>query len=168
MNTCDAIRVALVDLVFGEVDDATHASLNEHLLACSECREEESRLLGLRSAARGEPSEPSPELRARIEALVMHRQRRGALAVLGHPVPAYAAILAVVVAAWIVSMIPTRAPQPPSSPPIMRSAPGVLMVGRGVPFNPAGCYDTRATPVSLVPVMRDSSSRHGPLIQDSL
>jgi predicted anti-sigma-YlaC factor YlaD len=167
MKTCEAFRIALVDLVFGDIDDAKHASLNEHLLACSECREEESRLLGLRSAARGEPIAPSPEVRARIEALVMRRQRRGALAILGHPVPAYAAILAAIVAAWIVSTIPTRAPQPPSSTPA-RSAPGVLMVGRGVPFNPAGCYDTRATPVSLVPVMRDSSSRHGPLIQDSL
>jgi len=167
MNTCETFRVALVDLVFGEIDDATHASLNEHLLACSECRDEESRLLGLRSAARGEPITPSPEVRARIEASVMRRQSRGALAILGHPVPAYAAILATIVAAWIVSMIPARAPETPSSPPT-RSAPGVVMVGRGVPFNAAGCYDTRATPVSMLPMLRDSSSRLAPHIQDSL
>ncbi|MFH1682063.1 MAG: zf-HC2 domain-containing protein [Candidatus Eisenbacteria bacterium] len=112
---CEEARKELFELVFGEPDDKKEALLQEHLLSCAACREEERRLLGVRDAVREESGgecAARDDLRERIRASLPSNPRRGGISVLRRPIPAYAAAAACVLVALLVRGLPPPGPRP--------------------------------------------------------
>ncbi len=141
MTTCIESHTLLVELVFGHLDDASEARLQEHLLSCAECRIEERRLLDLAEAADGDVIEPRPELRARLSA-AFHEANWERHSILRRRVPAWVAVAAALAGALIVALLP-RAPER-----VVRrdSAPAerldLPLVQEALPFVIAGAHDT--------------------------
>src|SRR5262245_31631224 len=109
MKTCADRRGDLADLVFGELDDRAEIELNEHLLTCAACREEERSLLALRSSAAADRPPLAPDLRARIRSALEAHSPPLRLGVLGRPVPGYVALAAGLLGALLVAAMPDRA-----------------------------------------------------------
>ena len=158
MKTCADRRHELADLVFGELDDRAEIDLNEHLLACAACRDEEQRLLALQKAARDSGATPAPELRTRVRAALERERTRHGIGLLQRPVPGYVALAAGVLGALLVAALPARnAAQVESGAEqstVARSQPGALLQGNALPFMIAASSETRASGAVL------SSARH--------
>jgi outer membrane lipoprotein-sorting protein len=77
--TCAQARVELSARLDGEVDAATSAALDEHLLSCASCRKHEQELQATRRAVRLQPTQPVPDLTEKIMAAVAAEPRRGGL-----------------------------------------------------------------------------------------
>ena len=140
---CAEVRPALIELVFGELDSVEEMRVNQHLLACAECRREEEGLLELSAAARGRAIEPRARLR---ESLAAALARPGAARVsfpLGRPVPAYVAIAAALLAALAVALLPIRRPLFALPERGAARAAGIVPAGREAPFMVADSWDTR-------------------------
>lgn len=145
MKTCADCRAELVDLVFGELDDVVEIDLNEHLLACVVCREEERRLLALQAAARAGEQSPSPELRSRIRAALPRDRARGGIGLLRRPVPVYVALAAGLMGALLVAAMPARN-RPYAERGSVESGsprqPPMVLPGRAQPFTVAASCET--------------------------
>jgi anti-sigma factor RsiW len=139
---CEDAKNDLFELVFGEPDDEKAALLQEHLLACEVCREEERSLLSLRDAVRDESPEEAPAveaLRERIRASLPARRRRGIGSSLRRPIPAYVAAAACVLVAILARGLP------PSEPTTSEPRPARVLTGPEAPaFVVAGSYETSA------------------------
>jgi anti-sigma factor RsiW len=141
MRRCEEARTALVELVFGEIDDAIEMELNRHLLECAGCRGEEQRLLAVRDGVHGPQVRPGADLRERIRA-ALPRRVPVALAVLGRPVPAFVAVAAAVLGALAVAVLPLlREASPPPAREESRVV-GVPLHSGGPGFTVAGSYET--------------------------
>jgi anti-sigma factor RsiW len=105
MKTCEELKAALVELVFGEPDPGTGLDLNRHLAECAACREEERRLLALHDAVAGPEPRPSEALRERIRAS-LPAPRAGRLAALWRPLPACAAVAVCLAGILLVLVVP--------------------------------------------------------------
>jgi len=144
MIRCSEAQAALIELVFGDLDSVQEMRVNQHLLECATCREEEARLLKFTDSARRAPLVAPPALRARVEAsLVGARPAPG----LARPVPAYVAIAAALLGALAAALLPLRLPllRPPQAGAKRAS---VVPTGRESRFTVAGSYDTRVRAAS--------------------
>ncbi|MBM3320428.1 MAG: zf-HC2 domain-containing protein [Candidatus Eisenbacteria bacterium] len=139
---CEDAKNELFEMVFGEPDDEKEALLQEHLLACEACREEERSLLRLRDAVRDETAEEKralETLRERIRASLPARRRRGIGSYLRRPIPAYAAAAACALVAILARGLP------PSEPSTSEHRPARVLIGPESPaFVVAGSYETSA------------------------
>jgi anti-sigma factor RsiW len=153
MKTCADGRHKLAELVFGELDDRTEIDLNEHLLACAECRDEERRLLALQDAARTAGATPPPELRTRIRAALERDLAPHGVPLLRRRVPGYVALAAGVLGALLVAALPARNPARVAGGagdrPAPRSQPGTMRQGDPLPFMIAASSETRVSGAGL-------------------
>ena len=159
MTSCEAMRTALVELVFGELDDAAAMEVHHHLESCAPCRDEEHRLLGLREGLRPAVAPLDPALRARLRGALENLPAPRPRAPWMRPVPAYAAVAACALVASLVATVPRDAAPPHGG---LRSAPHpsrMLLSETPVPFAPAGSYDTAV----LVDTARMSPPDSAPL-----
>lgn len=175
MMSCHEAREALVDSVFAEVDDREAARLNEHLRGCAACRDEESDLLRTRERLEQDAVPISPSLEARLRAAVGATAgkappessrvppARGRSAApwqwLRRPVPVYAALAAVLVAALAVRFAPGFRPETRALRPVL------LVQGNAPQFVSAGADETATWAVAAV-ARRPESPR--PTERDSL
>ncbi len=168
---CEEVKPALIDLVFGDLDADAGISLDLHLAACADCREEERRLLALRQLAAGTQAAPSRALRERIRAALPRRRGVRIRSLLGRPIPAYAAIAAAAAGA-IVALLGSQVQLPesprfaPPSAPASRTPPADERVDRY--FTAAGCYATGVDPGPRFTLATDSSGRTRIIPRDSL
>jgi anti-sigma factor RsiW len=167
MMTCDEGAEALHDLLFSELDDATHARLNEHLLGCEACRTLERRLIELRDGIRGTPGEPGDALRERIRT-AHARALPGRVPLWRRPVPAYAALagmaLCVALAGVLARSRPAAEPAARDARDAVVEAPTVALPGGGLAFNPAQAYDTHVRgAVDAAERVRERTSRRDTL-----
>ena len=92
MEGCREAKENLIVLVFGELDEERAIVLNQHLVSCKTCRQEENRLLEIRDGLRGSPQAPDPALKERIRAALPKKRHRGVMGILrrlcGIPKPA--------------------------------------------------------------------------------
>lgn len=168
MAACDEWKEALVDLVFGEVADETEIRLNEHLLSCPACREEEKRLLALRNDVRGDEARPGADLKARVRAALPKGPGQGAGDFLRRPVPAYVALAAGLLGAFLVLILPggDRARLLPAK---VASRPERIAAGsERYLFSVAGSYETGVRPAEHETSPPDSSIPARPQSEDSL
>src|SRR5262249_18468320 len=133
MTTCSEVRPLLIELVFGELDNAQEMRVNQHLLACPACGEEEARLLALKDSARRVTRVVSPTLRARIEGALPPLPPR-APGGLRRPVPAYVAVAAALLGALVMAALPLRLAPPAPSERGVRAVPGPAPPRRAAPF----------------------------------
>src|SRR5262249_33609850 len=139
MTTCSEVRPLLIELVFGELDTAQEMRVNQHLLACPACGEEEARLLALKNSARRVTRVVSPTLRARIEGALPPLPPR-APGGLRRPVPAYVAVAAALLGALVMAALPLRlAPRAPSERGV-RAGAGAVHTGREAPVTLAASF----------------------------
>lgn len=153
MNSCREARERLIESIFGEAEDSDEARLSEHLRGCSACREEEAGLLRLRERLADGAEPVSSSLEARLRAAVPSAGRGPARiplpgrsptgagrfslrAWLRRPVPAYAALAAVLLVALAVRYVPGSR-SPASAPRRV-----VLVEDRALPFVPVGADQT--------------------------
>jgi anti-sigma factor RsiW len=155
MRTCEETKAALVDLVFGELEDEKEIRVHEHLRSCPSCRSEERRLIELRDGVRGRDTVVRAELRERVRAALPRRRSR-VIRILGRPVPAYVAVATALAGALLVAAFVRQGS--PVAAPVRESAPPAATMGSGEPpsFAFAGAYDTRVTKARSIP---DSSTR---------
>lgn len=147
MITCSEVRPLLIELVFGDLDSVQEMRVNQHLLACASCREEEAELLKLEHSARRAASVvPGPALRARIEGSLPPARAREARG-LGRPVPAYVAVAAALLGALLAAALPLRFSALKPSERAGRTA-SVVHTGREARFTVADSYDTRVRAAS--------------------
>jgi len=156
MKTCDEAKTALVDLVFGELEDEVEIRLHHHLRSCPSCRFEEQRLIDLRDGLGGRNLEPSVELRERIRAALPRRRARRAGLILSRPIPAYMAVATGLIGALLVAAL-SRSGGSVVAP--VRDAPRPGTVS-GASFVTAGAYDTGVKGAFPPPGIRDSPSPH--------
>jgi anti-sigma factor RsiW len=168
MAACGEWKEALVDLVFGEIPDDLEIRLNEHLLSCPDCREEEERLLALRSDVGGAEAVPGPEFKARVRAALPRRAARGAGAVLRRPVPAYVALAAGLAGAFLVLVLPAGDRGGLLSPRVAQRPERVVASPVRAFFSVAGAYETRVGAAGAEAVPADSSLHAHPQSEDSL
>ena len=114
---CAEVRPALIELVFGELDSVEEMRVNQHLLACAECRREEEGLLELSAAARGSIARPRARLRESLAAALL--------------------------AALAVALLPIRRPLFALPERGAARAAGIVPAGREAPFMVADSWDTR-------------------------
>jgi anti-sigma factor RsiW len=168
MRTCDEMKTALVELVFGEPAPDVEMRLHQHLAACPSCRDQERQLLGLRDAVRNEEATPNAELRARIRAALPRRRAPGTIGLLSRPIPAYVAVAACLVGALAVSLL-FRENWPGPGPVETEIRPTrVAFASQGLPFTPAGSYDTGVGPAAPAVSVRDSSAPERRQLRDTL
>jgi anti-sigma factor RsiW len=168
MAACDEWKETLVDLVFGEVADETEIRLNDHLLSCPACREKEERLIALRNQVRGDEARPGAELKARVRAALPMRAGQGAGVILRRPVPAYVAVAAGLLGAFLVLILPggDRGRLLPAN---VASRPERIAAGaEPYRFSVAGSYETGVRPAEYETSPSDSSIPTHPQSEDSL
>ena len=142
MMTCEDGAAALTDLLFAELDDATGARLNEHLLVCEGCQTVERRLLALREGVRGAAAPPDAVLANRVR-LALANAAPVRSAIWRRPVPAYAAVAAgVLCAALAVALTHPRPGPVEQARDVAVEAPGVSLAGGGVAFTLAEASGT--------------------------
>jgi anti-sigma factor RsiW len=168
MAACDEWNEALVDLVFGEVPDELEIRLNEHLLSCAGCREEEERLLALRSDVGGAAAVPGPDLKTRVRATLPRRSARGAGAALRRPVPAYVAVAAGLLGAFLVIVLPGGDRDGLALRGTAQRPERVVSGSGRTLFSVAGPYETAVGAPGGAAVPADSSRLTHPQAEDSL
>ena len=147
MITCSEARRSLVELVFGELDSKREMRVNQHLLECAGCRDQEAGLLRIRDAERRNAFAAPPALRARIERALPAPPAASRLG-LGRPVPAYVALAAALLVGLAGALLPLRIPVRRLTQPGAGRAAGVVLTGRETRFTVADSYDTRVHPTS--------------------
>jgi len=167
MKTCEETKATLVDLVFGELEPETEMRVNHHLATCVTCREEERRLLDLRSAVEGPERRPPEALRTRIRASLPERRTAHGFAFLWRPVPACAAVAVCLVGALLVFALP-RGDQPTAKPGNATKSRGGTVSVVAPPFVPAEPFDTGLLVAAPRESLADSSTPGLPAGGDSL
>ncbi|RPJ45701.1 MAG: hypothetical protein EHM19_05080 [Candidatus Latescibacterota bacterium] len=136
---CDEAKEALIEVLFGEPDDAAEGLLNEHLQRCAACRAEEKALIELRESFGRRTDDAAPaELRERIRRKLPARRRRSVLSLLARPIPAYAAAAACLLVALFARSVPLGGPEEPAALRPVR----VPVDSRAPEFVVAGSYET--------------------------
>jgi len=136
MDDCSRWREDLIELLFGRLDEEEEIALNEHLLHCPVCREEERKLLALREEIASDAPPVDPALRERVKRALPGKKRPAIVRLLRRPVPAYAAVAAALLVALLARSLP------PVETGQRRGRQVAVASGAGAPFVPAGAFTT--------------------------
>jgi len=164
---CDESRSALIEGAFGERDAATGLALHAHLATCSECREEERRLLAMRDQVRGVTAPASAALRERVRRSLPAGPTAARPRWFSRPVPAYVAIAAALLSALLAVGAMRARPERVAGEPAL---PVVTPAGEAPNryFTSASCYATGVDSAFRPTLFGDTARRPRNSIADSL
>jgi len=165
---CDESRSALIESAFGELDAGTGLALHAHLATCPDCREEEQRLLALRTEVRGDTAPASAALRERVRRALPARFSDVRPRWFARPVPAYVAIAAALLSALLaVGAMRAQPERVATDPPALPAAtPALDAPDRW--FTSASCYVTGVDSAFRPTLFGDTARRRRDSFADSL
>lgn len=164
---CDESRSALIESAFGELDAGAGLALHAHLATCSECREEERRLIALHGQVRSTTAPASAALRERVRRSLPAEPAEARPRWFARPVPAYVAIAAALfsalLAAGAMRAQPERVVREPALPAVTPAAEAPDRF-----FTSASCYATGVDSAFRPSLFGDSSRRRRNSFVDGL